>query len=76
MTRPAWGTAPIQCGKRGCGWRGYETDLATRKERLWSFYVCPACRCDSYVFMTPRQIAAWERAKSAASQAIEGASNA
>jgi hypothetical protein len=25
--------------------------------------VCPACGCDSYMHMTPHEIAAWERKK-------------
>jgi hypothetical protein len=49
-----------------CKWRGFETDLAERKEGPFTRRICPTCGGDSYMFMTPREIAAWERAKAAA----------
>ena len=70
---PAVGTAPIRCGRTRCTWRGYETDL---KDELGcsgdiSWSVCPACGYDSYNFMTPDEIKAWESKK--APQAKKGA---
>jgi predicted nucleic acid-binding Zn-ribbon protein len=67
MSFPAYGTAPIRCGKTKCKWKGYETDLAkvphkTIKSATQS--ACPACGCNSYLFMTEREIANWERSKS------------
>ncbi len=64
MSRPAWGVAPIRCGKMKCKWRGYETDLVsvphkTIKSATQS--VCPTCACDSYMHMTEKEIAAWKR---------------
>lgn len=67
--RPAWGTAPIRCGKTKCKWRGYETDLVQVPHKKFSGVrqsVCPTCGCDSYMHMTEREIAAWERTKAAA----------
>jgi predicted Rdx family selenoprotein len=64
--RPAWGTAPIRCGKTRCKWRGFETDLAEVPHAEWANAmqrVCPTCGNDSYMFMTQREIAAWERKK-------------
>lgn len=65
--RPAWGTAPIRCGKAKCKWRGYETDLVDAPHKRikgmgLTSKVCPMCRCDSYMHMTEREIAAWKRA--------------
>lgn len=72
MSRPAWGTAPIRCGKTKCKWRGYETDLvSTPQKRIkgmgLSSSICPTCGCDSYMFMTEREIAAWKRSQAAQS---------
>jgi hypothetical protein len=69
MSLPAYGTAPIRCGKRKCQWKGYETDLAqvphkTIKSATQS--ACPSCGCNGYMFMTEREIAAWERSKTEA----------
>ena len=61
--RPAFGTAPIRCGKTRCKWRGFETQLADKKAGMFTFKLCPLCQCDSYMFMTPREIQAWERSK-------------
>ena len=64
--RPPFGTAPIRCGKTRCKWRGFETDLAQVPHptiRSATQCACPACGCDSYMFMTPREVAAWERAR-------------
>jgi hypothetical protein len=74
MSRPAWGTAPIRCGKMKCKWRGYETDLVSVPHKKLSHLgvsssVCPACGCDSYMHMTEREIAAWKRATHTAAQA-------
>jgi hypothetical protein len=64
-TRPAFGTAPIRCGKTRCKWRGFETLLSERPGKHGMTHkVCPACGCDSYMFMTPGEIKAWERNKS------------
>lgn len=67
MTRPAWNTAPIRCGKMKCKWRGYEDGLVSiPHKRIKSLgltaQVCPICECDSYMFMTDREIVAWKRA--------------
>jgi predicted nucleic acid-binding Zn-ribbon protein len=67
--RPPFGTAPIRCGKTRCKWRGHETELAEVPHAEWAGAmqkVCPACGCDSYMFMTKREIAAWERSRAAA----------
>jgi hypothetical protein len=74
MSRPAWGTAPIRCGKIKCKWRGYETDLVSVPHKKFSHLgvsssVCPLCGYDSYMHMTEREIAAWERTKLAAKAA-------
>ena len=64
MDRPAWGAAPIRCGKMKCKWRGLETDLVSithRKIYNATQSVCPTCGCDSYMFMTEKEIAAWKR---------------
>ena len=58
MSYPAWGTAPIKCGKRKCDWTGKETDL---KEVPFSGFkdctknVCPKCGCDSYEFVKVKE---------------------
>lgn len=68
--RPAFGTAPIRCGRTRCSWRGYETDLKEMPSNvgstIFSCSVCPSCGCDSYSFMTVGEIKAWERAQVAA----------
>lgn len=70
MERPSWGTAPIRCGRTRCKWRGFEGDLNEEPGKMGNIdcsrSVCPDCGYDSYMFMTPGEIAAWERAKSAA----------
>ena len=59
--RPPFGTAPIRCGKARCKWRGFETDLVGRPGKHGLTYkVCPTCGCDSYSFMTAKEIAAWK----------------
>lgn len=63
--RPAYGTAPIRCGKTKCKWRGMEIELEriTHPEFTGATQsVCPTCGCDSYMFMTEKEIAAWKRA--------------
>lgn len=63
--RPAYGTAPIRCGKRKCKWRGLEAELAREPHKElagMTSQVCPTCGCDSYMFMTEKEIAAWKRA--------------
>jgi hypothetical protein len=67
VERPAHGTAPIRCGKTKCKWRGYETELVPVPHKRikglgLTANVCPACGCDSYMFLTEREIAAWKRA--------------
>lgn len=60
---PAYGTAPIRCGKMKCKWRGYETELASvphKSMKSATQKVCPTCGCDSYMHMTEKEIAAWE----------------
>lgn len=68
--RPAWGVAPIRCGRTKCKWRGKETDLHEQPSKKFGAgvteKVCPTCGCDSYMFMTDREIAVWERKKLAA----------
>ena len=71
MSLPAWGTAPIRCGKTKCKWRGYETDLVKvphKKFSLATQSTCPGCGYDSYMHMTEREIAAWKRAQAPAVQ--------
>ena len=71
VERPAFGTAPIRCGKTRCKWRGFETDLAKRRgEHGMTHGVCPTCGCDSYMFMTDKEVAAWKRA-TPVQQAVE-----
>ena len=69
MERPAFGTAPIRCGRNRCSWRGYETDMEKVPSTIGGVRcttnVCPTCGCDSYSFMTDREIKAWERKKRA-----------
>jgi hypothetical protein len=67
--RPDFGTEPIRCSKRSCKLKGYETEMKQVQHPTISIAkqnVCPACGNDSYYFMTPREIAAWERAKATA----------
>lgn len=68
--RPAFETAPIRCGRTRCKWRGYETGMKEVPEIMGGWRctkrICPACGCDSYSFMTPGEIKAWERAQRAA----------
>lgn len=65
--RPAFGTAPIRCGRTRCSWRGLETDLKQMPGLMGGLRcttsVCPTCGNDDYMFMTPGEIAAWERKK-------------
>ena len=62
--RPAFGTAPIRCGRTKCKWRGFEDLLADKAGKHGMTHrVCPLCDCDSYMFMTPGEIKAWERSK-------------
>lgn len=68
MGLPEFGTAPIRCAKRGCKWRGYETDMGSRMETRpsgmkQSKAICPVCGNDDYYFLTAKEIAAWERQK-------------
>lgn len=54
---PPYGTSPIKCGKRGCGWTGKETDLIVQAGDEGKFAqqnVCPKCGCDSYTFVNPK----------------------
>lgn len=60
---PAFGTAPIRCGRSRCPWRGFETLLAEHLEGSWTRKLCPLCGCDNYSFMTAGEINAWERRK-------------
>lgn len=69
MERPKWNTAPIRCGQAKCKWRGYEGQLSTRKEGSFTRSICPECGCDSYSFMTPGEIKAWERKKAKSPEA-------
>ena len=66
MSYPKFGTHPIRCGKSRCKWRGFETQLIDKKEGVWTHKLCPVCSCDSYQFMTPGEISAWERKREAA----------
>ncbi len=43
MGYPKFGTAPIKCAKRGCKFRGYETDL--KKHHLQLKKLQEQCRC-------------------------------
>lgn len=67
--RPAFGTAPIRCGRTRCKWRGYETQLNDVPDKDYPKTMrrktCPTCGCDSYMFMTEREIAAWKRGQPA-----------
>jgi len=68
VSLPVRGTAPIRCGKTKCKWRGYETALVSVPHKTLSHlgvssHVCPTCGSDTYMFMTEREIAAWERGK-------------
>lgn len=75
MERPAYGTAPIRCGKSRCKWRGFETELKQVPGQMGGVVcthnVCPTCGNDDYMFMTRGEIAAWERAK-AKKEATDG----
>lgn len=60
---------PIICSRKGCGWRGYESQMSQVPDESYtgvikvSKAVCPKCGCDSYYFMTDRQIKWWEKQK-------------
>lgn len=60
-----WGTAPIKCAKRGCGWRGFETELDAEDGRqdMTTQSICPECGCHDYYLMTDKEVAKWERDK-------------
>ena len=53
-----------------CSMRGLETDLKKAPGLIGGVRctnnVCPTCGNDEYMFMTPGEIKAWERAKDAA----------
>ncbi|MFJ3316835.1 hypothetical protein ACIPLR_15870 [Herbaspirillum huttiense] len=53
MTYPKYGTKLIECAKRGCDWRGKETDRvsvpAPRRKGV-SYTVCPKCGEKGYYF--------------------------
>lgn len=66
MGYPPYGVAPVRCGKKGCPWRGYETEMRAVRvpedpDRL--DHVCPICGEDGYFFMTKKEIAAWQSEK-------------
>lgn len=66
MNYPKFGTAPIRCAKRGCKWRGFETDLVGGEQAgkgIAYTNICPSCGSNSYWFMTPREITRWENEK-------------
>lgn len=68
MGLPEFGKAPIRCAKRGCKWRGYETEMTSRMEispggTKSNRATCPACGNDDYFFMDAKEIAAWEKQK-------------
>jgi hypothetical protein len=64
MSYPDFGTKPIRCAKRGCKWRGFETDLkAGPTQGIATKNVCPSCGGDSYWFMTNREVTRWENEK-------------
>lgn len=69
---PAFGTAPIRCGKTRCSWRGYETELkqtpGTMGGMRCTTSTCPTCGNDAYMFMTPGEVKAWERKKAKETQ--------
>ena len=58
---------PIRCGREGCDWRGYETDLqdvhGDAGRASISLLMCPACGHDSTHDMTPGEIDAWQHAQ-------------
>jgi hypothetical protein len=63
MSFPAYGTAPIRCDKRKCGWRGYETERASVQHptiKCATQSACPLCKSTNYYFMTAKEIAAWK----------------
>lgn len=61
---PTFGTAPIRCGRLRCKWRGFECQLVDSEKRNgMTFKLCPLCFCDSYSFMTPGEVRAWEWSK-------------
>lgn len=66
MSYPAFGTHPIRCGRTRCKWRGFETDMKPVKQGSMTRHYCPVCGCDSYSFMTPGEVQAWERQKAKA----------
>ena len=63
---PAFGTHPIKCGKRGCAWTGYETDLHQKPMpgRIASTQsTCPSCGCESYSFLGDKAAKKWLEAR-------------
>lgn len=71
MSFPEYGTAPIKCSRRKCKWRGFETELryipVPRPGKLKTEQAtCPICGCESYYYMSEREIKAWEQDKGAA----------
>lgn len=74
MSLPKRGMAPIKCGKRGCKWRGYETEMkqVPHPTVAGTISVCPTCGNESYMFMTKGEIADWERKKQLPLCAVRG----
>ena len=75
MDYPKFGTAFIRCGRTRCSWRGLEADLkkvpGTMGDVRCVTSTCPTCGCDSYSFMSLREINSWKRKQSAAIAAKE-----
>ncbi len=54
---PSYATAMIRCSKRKCAFKGHESNLLNIKiDEFLSKKVCPLCGCDSYFFMTEKEI--------------------
>lgn len=61
MGYPKYGSNQIKCGKKSCGWQGYETDLAKKPLKSGGLSccqsVCPRCGYESYIFIREKEVA-------------------
>lgn len=59
MSRPAFGTSPIRCARRGCDWKGKEGDRIVHPDDAGKFaqrLVCPACHHTDYTFPRRKRV--------------------
>ena len=62
MSYPPFGTSPIKCARRGCDWKGLETELesvpypSNTPGGLNAYHSqCPKCGSRAYRFVEPKK---------------------